>query len=67
LICLADDDVAKNYYDTLNPSNQSYFYRWIAQAKTYHTKADRIAKTLIALAKKQNYSEMIRELKSEKM
>lgn len=65
LLCLEDDFEAKKYYDTLSPSHKSYFYKWIAQAKTYDTKANRIANTLNALAQKLTYPEMIRGLKGK--
>jgi hypothetical protein len=66
LQCLSDEPAAFNYFNTLAPSHQKYFSRWIESAKTEVTKAKRIAQTVTACARSMGYSEMIRSLKSEK-
>lgn len=65
IMCLHDDSRAKAFYDTLSPSHQSYFYKWVASAKTYDTKANRIALCLESLAQKMSYGEMIRANKKK--
>jgi len=54
---------AFNFFNTLTRSHQNYFSKWISSAKSPITKANRISETVIALSKKQNYSEMIRSKK----
>ncbi len=54
---------ALNFFNTLTRSHQNYFSKWISSAKSPITKANRISETVIALSKKQNYSEMIRSKK----
>ncbi|MBK6828269.1 MAG: DUF1905 domain-containing protein [Chitinophagaceae bacterium] len=58
--CLADDPVAKSFFESLTGSHQRYFSKWIDSAKTEPTKVKRIAMAVDALAKKWGYGEMIR-------
>ncbi len=58
--CLADDPVAKSFFESLTGSHQRYFSKWIDSAKTEPTKVKRIAMAVNALAKKWGYGEMIR-------
>ena len=58
--CLADDPVAKQFFQSLLGSHQRYFSKWIDSAKTEPTKTKRIAMAINALAKKWGYAEMIR-------
>jgi Domain of unknown function (DUF1905)/Bacteriocin-protection, YdeI or OmpD-Associated len=58
--CLADDPVAKSFFESLTGSHQRYFSKWIDSAKTEPTKIKRIAMAVNALAKKWGYGEMIR-------
>lgn len=58
--CLADDPVAKDFFQSLPGSHQRYFSKWIDSAKTEPTKTKRIAMAINALAKKWGYAEMIR-------
>lgn len=60
LKCLKDDPDAMKYFKSLAPSHQAYFSKWIESAKTSATKTKRIVMTMMACAKKQSYSEMIR-------
>lgn len=54
-----------NFFNTLNRSHQNYFSKWISSAKSPITKANRISEAIIALSKKQNYSQMIRSKKQD--
>ena len=53
--CLADDPVAKSFFESLTGSHQRYFSKWIDSAKTEPTKVKRIAMAVNALAKKWGY------------
>lgn len=59
--CLAENEVAFTYFKSLPFSHQHYYSKWIASAKTFDTKAKRIAKAYKALSRKMSYSDMIRE------
>jgi len=61
--CLADEPRSRSFFNALSKSQQGYFSKWIAQAKTPATKAKRIAQTMDALSRANNYPEMIRALK----
>lgn len=58
--CLEDDPPAKAFFDTLAPSHQNYFSKWIDDAKTDGTKTKRIAQALFGLNNKMDYGQMIR-------
>lgn len=58
--CLADDPIAKKFFQSLPGSHQRYFSKWIDSAKTEPTRTKRIAMAINALAKKWGYAEMIR-------
>jgi hypothetical protein len=64
--CLQDEPAARAFFDTLAPSHQRYFSKWIDSAKTEETRARRIADTINALVRKMGYGEMIRALKADK-
>jgi len=61
MICLEDEPEALSYFNSLAPSHQKYFSKWIESAKSEETKAIRIARTLKAMIRKLKYSEMLRE------
>lgn len=65
LECLADEPQAQAHFNTLAPSHQAYFSKWIESAKTETTKTNRLAQTIIALAKGFDYGQMIRSLRKE--
>lgn len=58
--CLADEPAALAFFDSLTPSHQRYFSKWITSAKTEETKAKRIARCVSALFKKMDYGAMLR-------
>jgi hypothetical protein len=65
--CLKDEPAAIAFFETLAPSHQRYFSKWIDDAKTEETRTKRIAWAVTALAKKQDYGTMIRAHKKSKM
>lgn len=51
------------YFDSLSKSHQGYFFKWINDAKTEQTRANRIAATISAANRRMDYGAMLRELK----
>ncbi len=66
LLCLEDEPRALKYFQSLPPSHQKYYSKWIESAKTENTKAKRITQALNSLVKELGYAEMMREAKKEK-
>jgi hypothetical protein len=54
---------AFEYFDSLSKSHQGYFIKWINDAKTAETRANRIAKTINAALRRMDYGAMLREQK----
>jgi Domain of unknown function (DUF1905)/Bacteriocin-protection, YdeI or OmpD-Associated len=63
--CLADEPVALTFFNSMPKSHQHYFSKWIGDAKTDSTKTKRIALAVSGLAKKMNFSEMIKAQKKD--
>ena len=61
--CLSQSNSATAFYKSLTPSHQRYFSKWISDAKTMETKANRIARTINALEKKMHYGQMLQAAK----
>lgn len=59
--CLQDEPEALKNFEKLAPSHQHYFIKWIDSAKTEPTRTKRIAMTVEAMRKNQDYGTMIRE------
>lgn len=66
LECLDLDQEAKDFFFTLNSSNQKYFSKWVSDAKTPETKAKRISRILEALSFKLDFPGMLRRMKQLK-
>lgn len=66
LVCLADEPVALEFFNSLARGHRNYFSKWIESAKTEETKAKRIARAITALSRKLGYPEMMRMGKEEK-
>ncbi|AWO01163.1 hypothetical protein DLD77_05390 [Chitinophaga alhagiae] len=66
MACLLEEPQAQAFFNTLPPSHQRYFSKWIDSAKTEETRAKRIALSINGLAKKMGYGEMIRAQKAAK-
>lgn len=60
ITCLKDEPGAYEFFCSLPKSHQQYFSKWIESAKTDETKAKRIAMSVIGLAARQGYPEMMR-------
>jgi hypothetical protein len=58
--CLRDEPQALKYFNSLTKGHQNYFTKWINEAKTDKTKADRIAATVNALDKNWDFGQMLR-------
>ncbi|RYU90320.1 DUF1905 domain-containing protein [Mucilaginibacter terrigena] len=54
---------AFEYFSSLAKSHQGYFIKWITDAKTLETRANRIAKTISAALRRMDYGAMLREQK----
>ena len=65
--CLAEEETALLHFNSLAGSHQKYFTKWIQSAKSDITKANLIAKAVNALARKMDYTEMMREGKPERL
>ncbi|WP_369804278.1 YdeI/OmpD-associated family protein [Chitinophaga sp. MD30] len=57
--CLDDEPEALRFFESLSWSNRNFFGKWIEEAKTAPTKANRIAQTIEALSRKQNFNQMV--------
>jgi len=65
MICLAEEPSALKFFKQFPKSQQGYFSKWIDCAKTEPTKVKRIALSVNALLRGQNYPEMIRGLRNK--
>jgi hypothetical protein len=63
LVCLAEDPIANEQFESLLLSQRNYFHHYIADAKGQETKAKRILNTIQAMYLKQDFGAMIRSLK----
>lgn len=61
LLCLQDEPVAFQFFNSLNDGEKQHYIKWIYSAKTDQTKVDRIAKTIDRLTKKQKFNKKISE------
>lgn len=66
LECLEDEPEALVFFQSLAPSHQRYFSKWVESAKTEPTKAKRLAICISALSRKMEYGPMIREQQGKK-
>lgn len=66
LDCLDEDKIAKKQFESMKPGHQNYFHNYILTAKGEATRAGRIVNTINAMHKKQDFGEMIRNLKKDK-
>jgi hypothetical protein len=64
LECLADEPESLAFFNSLSRSHRNYFIKWIDAAKTDATKAKRISRTLEAMSKRFNFSQMLHSLKN---
>jgi hypothetical protein len=60
---LSEEEDAKRFFESLAPSHQRYFSKWIGDAKTEPTKIKRLIQCILALSQQKDYGTMIREQK----
>ncbi len=65
--CLADEPSALQYFNSLLPSHQRYYSKWIDNAKTENTRIKRIAMTMNAMANRIGFAEMLKMAKEMKI
>jgi len=65
-ICLSEEEFLMENFLKQPKSHQNYFIRWINEAKTEPTRTKRLALTVTAMYKKQDFGAMIRESKAGK-
>jgi hypothetical protein len=65
LDCLTDEPGTLDHFNSLAKSHREYFIKWIDSAKTYPTRAKRIANTVNAMVNHMDYGQMIRSLKGK--
>lgn len=65
--CLADEPAANRFFNELTPGHQNYFLNWLESAKSDATRVKRMTMTVNALAKKQDFGQMIRSSKQNKL
>ena len=64
--CLQDEPEAQSFFESLPMGHQRYYNKWVEDAKTDVTKANRIARVLNALLNKWSFAEMLRAGKQDK-
>jgi len=64
--CFDFEPEAYAYFSGLTKSHQGYFIKWINDAKTEETRANRIASTINATLRRMDYGAMLREKKKLK-
>lgn len=60
LLCLADEPAALANFEKMPLSHRNYYFKWIESAKTPETKAKRIARTVIGMARSLTYAEILK-------
>lgn len=57
--CLTDEPAALAFFNSMPPSHQKYFCKWIDAVKGEEARSRRIAQTVTAMTMRQNYAQMI--------
>lgn len=60
LSCLRDEPDAYARFSKLPPSHQRYYSKWITDARTDQTRADRIARTINGMLNNQTFGETLK-------
>ena len=63
LDCFEFEPEAHDFFNSLSKSHWGYFIKWINDAKTEQTRANRIANTINAMVRRMDYGAMLREQK----
>jgi len=61
MACLADEPEALIRFNNMPGSHQRYYSKWIETAKTQATIANRIARVVNSMLKKQTFAQMLRQ------
>lgn len=61
--CFDFEPEAADYFNSITKSHQGYFIKWINDAKTPETRANRIVSTVNATSRRMDYGMMLREKK----
>ncbi|AMR30204.1 hypothetical protein A0256_01605 [Mucilaginibacter sp. PAMC 26640] len=64
--CFDFEPEAADYFTSITKSHQGYFIKWINDAKTEETRANRIVSTVNAALRRMDYGAMLRERKQLK-
>lgn len=65
-LCLLEEKHFMENFLNLPKSHQNYYINWLNTAKTETTRIKRLTQIVIAMDKKQNFSEMMRSYKNDK-
>ena len=65
--CLADEPKALALFKAMPRSFQNYYSKWIESAKTEPTRIKRITQAVSTLARRMNFSEMIRSFQKKNL
>lgn len=65
-LCLLEERHFLENFLSLPKSHQNYYINWLNTAKTEPTRIKRLTQIVIAMDKKQNFSEMMRSYKNNK-
>lgn len=65
LACLDDDPAAQAHFQTLSRGHQTYFSKWIDEAKTADTKTKRLTQAVMGLSMGMDFGQMIRYFKKQ--
>lgn len=65
-LCLLEERHFMENFLNLPKSHQNYYINWLNTAKTETTRIKRLTQIVIAMDKKQNFSEMMRSYKNDK-
>ena len=66
LECLADEPRAQAFFNRLSQSQRNYFTKWLGGVKGETAIAKRIAQSVTALAREQDFGTMLRSHKAER-
>ena len=61
--CFDFEPEAADYFNSITKSHRGYFIKWINDAKTQETRANRIVSTVNAALRRMDYGMMLREKK----
>lgn len=65
-LCLLEERHFMENFLNLPKSHQNYYINWLNTAKTETTRVKRLTQIVVAMDKKQNFSEMMRSYKNDK-